>query len=187
MITSRQLSEYLSRHPILPALGYGGAILLLVLIAVVAMINVVQRHSRVLEAANLLARLEHRAPLSARGGFTASSTDPKGSPFLQGQTVTIASAALLQRVTAAISQAGGTVVSSEVEPGEGHAADGFVRISATCEVEAKALLGLLYDIEAGMPFLFIDQFLVQAPEAAKGNGRLRVVLAVSGMWPGGSP
>jgi general secretion pathway protein M len=185
MISSRQLFEYFSRYPSLPALGYGGVILLLVLIALVAVINVAQRHSRVVEAADLLARLEHRAPISARGGPRASSADPQGSPFLQGQTVTIASAALLQRVTAAITHAGGTVVSSEVQPNEGHAPDGFVRISTTCDIEPKALRGLLYDIEAGMPFLFIDQLLAQAPERANGNGRLRVVLAVSGMWPGG--
>jgi len=182
MITSRQLSEYLSRYPSLPALGYGGAILLLVLIAVVAVIDVVQRHSQVVSAADLLARLEHRAPAVGRGEFRASSADPQGSPFLQGQTVTIASAALLQRVTAAITKAGGTVVSSEVAPKEGHAADDFVRINATCDIEPKALQALLYDIEAGMPFLYIDQFLAQASEPTNGNGRLRVVLGVSGMW-----
>ena len=58
---------------------------------------------------------------------------------MAGQTVTIASAALLQRVTDAISRAGGNVVSSEVAPQDSHSADGFVRIIATCEIEQKAL------------------------------------------------
>src|SRR4029077_11210330 len=40
---------------------------------------------------------------------------PPGSPFLQGQTVTVASAALLQRVTGIITNAGGTVVSTEMQ------------------------------------------------------------------------
>ncbi|WP_368681210.1 GspMb/PilO family protein [Acinetobacter baumannii] len=44
---------------------------------------------------------------------------------------------------------------------------------------------LLYDIEAGMPFLFIDQLVVQAPSGAGGNGqggKMRVLIAGSGQW-----
>jgi general secretion pathway protein M len=45
---------------------------------------------------------------------------------------------------------------------------------------------LLYDIEAGMPFLFIDQLVVQAPGtfATSGEGKLRILLGVSGQWQG---
>jgi general secretion pathway protein M len=45
---------------------------------------------------------------------------------------------------------------------------------------------LLYDVEAGMPFLFVDQLVVQAPAsiAASGDGKLRILLAVSGQWRG---
>jgi general secretion pathway protein M len=45
---------------------------------------------------------------------------------------------------------------------------------------------LLYDLEAGMPFLFIDQLVVQAPQAGTGEegSRMRVLLAVSGQWQG---
>jgi general secretion pathway protein M len=103
---------------------------------------------------------------------------------LDGQTVTVASAALLQRVTGAISRAGGNVISSEVEPQDIHVTDGLVRITATCELEQKAVQQLLYDIEAGMPFLYVDQFLAQAPQPPSEGGRIRVVLEVSGSWPG---
>jgi len=100
--------------------------------------------------------------------------------------VTVAGAALLQRVTGAIERAGGNVVSSEIRPQDLHSTDRFVRITATCEVEQKALQGLLYGIEAGMPFLFVDQLLAQAQPEADG-GKIRVVLDVSGMWPGTKP
>jgi general secretion pathway protein M len=45
---------------------------------------------------------------------------------------------------------------------------------------------LLYDLEAGMPFLFIDQLVVQTPTAASGpgSGKLRILLTVSGQWRG---
>jgi hypothetical protein len=38
----------------------------------------------------------------------------------------------------------------------------------------------------GIPFLFVDQRVVQAPAslAASGDGRLRILLAVSGRWQG---
>ena len=37
-----------------------------------------------------------------------------------------------------------------------------------------------------MPFLFVDQLVVQAPQAGTGEdgGRMRVLLGVSGQWQG---
>jgi general secretion pathway protein M len=38
-----------------------------------------------------------------------------------------------------------------------------------------------------MPFLFVDQLVVQAPQASTGEesgGRMRVLLGVSGQWQG---
>ena len=48
----------------------------------------------------------------------------------------------------------------------------------------QLLQQLLHDLEAGMPFLFIEQLAVEiAPQSDKGE-RMRVRLAVSGLWPG---
>jgi general secretion pathway protein M len=63
-------------------------------------------------------------------------------------------------------------------------------VLASCEVEQAAMQRLLYDLEAGMPYLFIEQFVAQAPQAsqtpqAQGSGRMRVLLAVAGRWEGG--
>jgi general secretion pathway protein M len=66
------------------------------------------------------------------------------------------------------------------------AKDGFVAVTVSCEVEQPALQQLLYDLEAGMPFLFVDQLVAQGP-AAPGTtpqGKLRVVISVSGQWQG---
>ena len=45
---------------------------------------------------------------------------------------------------------------------------------------------MLYDLEAGMPFLFIDQLVVQGPQKSvvAGGGRMRILIAVSGQWKG---
>ena len=54
----------------------------------------------------------------------------------------------------------------------------------SCEIEQSALQQLLYDLEAGMPFLFIDQLMVQAPVVGVQESRTRVLLSVSGLWGG---
>jgi uncharacterized protein len=54
--------------------------------------------------------------------------------------------------------------------------------------EQPSLQKLLYDLEAGMPFLFVDQLDVQVSLTTamneSGSGRIRVVLGVSGQWQG---
>ena len=39
----------------------------------------------------------------------------------------------------------------------------MISLMASCEIEQPALQQLLYDLEAGMPFLFVDQLVAQAP------------------------
>ena len=62
--------------------------------------------------------------------------------------------------------------------------DGWIGLVVTCEIEPGSLQQLLYDLEAGMPFLFIDQLVVQSPVAAVEGGRMRILLSVSGLWGG---
>ena len=180
----RMFDRVLARYPSIPALAYGALLMALVLTSAWSMLNVIQRYRANLESAAVLARFERHSLSSTAQDGRLGSDEPQGSPFLQGATVTVASAALLQRVTSAISNAGGNVVSSEVEPQDSHSTDGLVRITATCEIEQGALQQLLYDIEAGMPFLFVDQFVTQAPSSSSEGGRMHVMLAVSGMWAG---
>src|SRR5581483_6544775 len=108
---------------------------------------------------------------------------PAGSPFLIGETVTVAGAALLQRVASAITRFGGSIQSSQVDV-QGQAKGNFVTLVVSCEIEQASLQKLLYDIEAGMPFLFVDQLVVQAPQSAATGSRMNLLLAVSGRWSG---
>jgi general secretion pathway protein M len=113
---------------------------------------------------------------------------PAGTPFLEGPTVTVAGATLLQRVAAAVGNVGGTIQSSQVDILGTQAKDGFVGLLVSCEMEQPALQKLLYDLEVGMPFLFVDQLDVQVPQTTAANeggvGKIRVVLGVSGQWQG---
>ena len=111
---------------------------------------------------------------------------PSGSAFLEGATVTIAGAALIQRVAGAVTKVGGSVLSTQLELKGTQSRAGFLSILASCEIEQVGLQQLLYDLEAGMPFLFIDQLVVQAASTPSSSetGRLRILLAVSGQWQG---
>lgn len=184
MTLSLLINRVVARFSGLPAVGYGAVVIALLATACLSIINLVEQHRAILEAEETVVRWEHRASSSSSENARFDGNEPTGSPFLEGQTETIASAALLQRVTGAITRAGGDVVSSEVEPHDTQANDGFLRVTATCELEQKALQPLLYDIEAGMPFLFVNQLVAQAPEVARDGGRMRVVLEVAGLWPG---
>lgn len=179
MTSSHTIDRYLARYPNVSAFIYVALVLACVLTILISLTDVVQQYRAVNASAEVLARLEAHSPLEPSLG---AASQPPGSPFLEGETITVASAALLQRATSAITRAGGNVVSSEVEPQGAQSKDGYVRALATCELEQAALQQLLYDIEAGMPFLFVDQLVVQGSTPASESGRIRVQIGISGLW-----
>lgn len=163
---------------------YCALVAALCLTILLSVAQILERYDAYRVSLERLARLEQRPhPATVAAGTVALA--PPGSPFLEGATVTVASAMLMQRVSSAITAVGGSVVSSEVEQGGAQSKDGYLKIIATCEIQQESLQRLLYDLEAGMPFLFLDQLAVQASTAPEQNGRLNVRLAVSGLWPGG--
>jgi general secretion pathway protein M len=182
MNANHPIHRYLKRYPSLATLIYVAFVMALALMTLLAVLDIGDRHRAVNASAQVLARLARQAPaLASESNWTADSVPP-GSPFLEGQTVTVASAALMQQITGAITAAGGRIVSSEVKPQGDRTGDAFIRVVANCELEEAALPHLLYGIEAGMPFLFIDQFVAEAP--ANQGERMHVLLGVSGLWLG---
>lgn len=136
-------------------------------------------------ARHLLARMELAGhPVSPSGSEGASAM--RGSPFLEGETVSLAEAALQQRVGSAVAAAGGNVLSSQIEPIGNDGKKEYLTLIASCEIDQQSLQALLYDLEAGMPFLFIDQLVLQSPQALGSQevGRLRLLISVSGRWQG---
>ncbi len=183
MSATHTIDRYLARFPSMAALGYLALVGVLLTVVWLAVSDISERYQAVDAAADVLAQLEGRR-VARPGEVTAQGTAPVGSPFLEGQTVTVAGAALLQRVADAITRSGGNVLSSQVELDGTQSKNGFVSLIASCELEQSNLQQLLYDLEAGMPFLFVDQLVVQAPAAVAETGRMRVLLAVSGQWQG---
>jgi general secretion pathway protein M len=143
---------------------------------------VIDERASVSAAATMLAELEGRSPPDRRDQFSALQGAPSGSPFLQGQTLNVAAASLLQRISGAVNRVNGNVLSSQIDLNEARSKQGWVGLVVSCEIEQSSLQPLLYDIEAGMPFLFIDQLVVQTPTIGTNSNRMRILLAISGQW-----
>jgi general secretion pathway protein M len=173
-----------STGPLLAAVGYVVAVIVLLALAWSGVSEIMERRAALAASADLLAQLEGRKSAAARSD-TARSQVPTGSPFLEGQTLTVAGAALLQRVADAVTKVGGNVVSSQVDVQGVQAKEGYVSVLASCELDHAALQRLLYDLEAGMPFLFVEQVVAQAPQTGSvESGRMRLLLSVAGRWGG---
>jgi general secretion pathway protein M len=184
MMTGK-LATVLTRFPAGATVLYAGTIVALGASIAFQLGDIAARRDAVASAADLLARLEGRNAGTSYA-LASGTANVAGSPFLEGTSVTVAGAALLQRVAGAVTKVGGNVLSSQVDVQGPQSKQGFVAVTASCEIDQPALQQLLYDPEAGMPFLFVDQLVVQAPAAGASNrdagARLRVLISVSAQW-----
>jgi general secretion pathway protein M len=187
MSTAHAITRSLSRSPLIAVVLYAVVIGGLLAVVGIAVSNILDHQRALVQTSDLLDQLQGRKP---RGSGTSQlAAEHPGTPFLEGPTVTVAGATLLQRVAAAVGNVGGTIQSSQVDVSGTQAKYGFVGLLISCEMEQPALQKLLYDLEVGMPFLFVDQLDVQVPQTTAANeggvGKIRVVLGVSGQWQGG--
>src|SRR6478609_7708355 len=175
----------ITTSPIPAAAIYAALVVVLLFTVVTGIVDVIDQRREVASSSAMLEQLEGRRPAAVRGS-SGDVTMPSGSAYLEGATVTVAGATLLQRVAGAVVKFGGNVLSTQLDLQGTASRTGFISMIASCEVDQLQLQQLLYDLEAGMPFLFVDQLVVQTPLTASGsgNGKLRVLLAVSGQWRG---
>jgi general secretion pathway protein M len=178
-------AKLVTSSPLLATVTYVGLIVVLLFTVVTSISDLVDQRSDVAASANMLEQLEgHRT--DAKRNVPGEAGMPSGSAYLEGATVTIAGASLLQRVASSVSKFGGNVLSTQLDVQSPSSKPGFLSMIASCEIEQPQLQQLLYDLEAGMPFLFVDQLVIQTPTTASGSqpGKLRVLLGVSGQWRG---
>jgi general secretion pathway protein M len=182
LLTARKT---VASSPILAAAIYAGTFVLLLFAVVSTIADVIGQYGDLSASTSMLEQLDGRRPRAGRGGV-GDQAMPSGSAYLEGATVTVAGAAMLQRVAGAVVKFGGNVLSTQLDVQGTPNKAGYLSMIASCEIEQAQLQQVLYDLEAGMPFLFVDQLVVQAPAsfAASGDGKLRILLAVSGQWRG---
>src|SRR5215813_4945044 len=193
MTTTDLIKHHLTRSPLIAVMVYLGLMTALATATWGALADVLERRAEVTAARDTLAQMERRKPAPVQGPNNAPNNAPDngaivppGSAFLEGPTVTVAGATLLQRIAVAVTKVGGSILSSQVELQGPQSKAGFIGVIASCELDQPALQQLLYDLEAGMPFLFVEQLAVQTAVAVSGTreGRLRVELTVYGQRQG---
>ena len=180
-----KISQFTNRDSMLKTAsvaGYAAVLMIAIVLTWTAASAVSDARASVSAAETMLAELEGRTAHDRRDQVSPLQGAPAGSPFLQGETLNVAAASLLQRVGAAVHRVNGSVLSSQVDLNDARAKQGWVGLVVSCEVEQASLQPLLYDIESGMPFLFIDQLVAQTPTPGTNSTRMKIVLAVSGQW-----
>jgi len=182
-MSTHPIDRHLARCPRCATFIYGAAVFAMLVTSAFALVEIVRQYQALGAAAETLATFERRKENVASDSVPIAQ--PAGSPFLKGPTVTVASAALLQQLTNALARAGGSVISSEVDNQFAQSKDGFVRIRATGNIEQNGLQQLLYDLESGMPFVFVDQLSARMEVEGKRDGLMRVSLGVTALWSAG--
>jgi general secretion pathway protein M len=172
------------RKPLLAALAYLVALIGLLSAAGGIAAGLYADSGSVAELRERLAQLDAR--MKSMAPPASEDVAESGSPLIEGATITQAGATLQQRVERAVARAGGSILSSQVNL-EGEAAKtGVVSLVADVEIAQPAVQGFLYDLEGGMPYLFVDTLSVQSPQASGGQEtpRMHVSVGVSGQWEG---
>ena len=190
MMSAKHIETYLARVPFGALIAYVVVSIAFITVTAMQLADIAERWNAVAAAADILGRLEGRSPSRPRSADPTDISVVSGSPFVEGATVTVAGAALLQRLAGAVTRVRASILSTQVDLQGPLSKQGFVAATVSCELEQPALQQLLYDLEAGMPFLSVDQLAVQAPAVAAsasngtGPGKLRVLISVSGQWQG---
>ena len=134
-----------------------------------------------------LERLEARVRQNA--GRPIAAAPP--AAFIEAPTQGLASAALQAHLAQlAETQHAGLVLSGE-ETAKREDAPDTIRLQATLDMNTKALRALLYQLESGTPYVFVDALAVQPASVAAGRAAedplLRATLSVRAVWRKGTP
>jgi len=132
----------------------------------------------------LVERLE--AGLRARAEARARS---KGSApaaaFLNASTQGLAVADLQAYLSALAAAQHAILLSSDLEPARRDDAPDALRLKATLDTSLRPLQALLYRLETGTPYVFVDALKVElsaAVQRAEQDPALRVILGVRAIW-----
>ena len=139
------------------------------------------------ERRELLSRLQTK--MRADAGRSNVAAPP--AAFLDAPTQGIASAKLQAYLAqlAELQHAG--LVSSGGEAAKRDEAPDTIRLQATLDMNLMGLRGMLYQLESGTPYVFVDALTVQPASATAGRAiedpQLRATLSLRAFWRRGTP
>lgn len=139
-------------------------------------------------------RNERREMLSRlEGRLKTAGSRPTAAPpaaFLDASTPGLASAQLQSYVGQLAGNQNASLVSSGAETVKRDDAPDTVRVQATLDMNLQSLRALLYELESGTPYVFVDALTVQPVNAAAGQSvedpQLRATLSLRALWRRGA-
>jgi general secretion pathway protein M len=139
------------------------------------------------ERRELLSRLESR--MRADAGRPIVAAPP--TAFLSAPTQGIASAQLQAYLAQLADLQHAGLMSSGGEAAKRDEAPDTIRLQATLDINMKALRGMLYQLETGTPYVFVDALTVLPASATAGRAiedpPLRATLSLRAFWRRGTP
>jgi general secretion pathway protein M len=138
---------------------------------------------------------ERAARMAAQGvagprGDALPDDIPRNAAYLTGDRLSVASAELQKRATNAVTSAGGSVVSAQIERQEPKDFVTGVEVTVDCDINQPGLQRLLHELESSSPFLFVESLTIKARNDARENEfdpRLRVSVRLSANWRNAEP
>ena len=139
------------------------------------------------ERRETVARLEARAHPD---GPSRTITTAPASAFLNASTQGLAGAQLQAYLTQTADAQQAAIISSGLEPTKREDTPDTIRLQATFEIGLVALQAILYRLESGTPYVFVESLAIQPAGAAGGrppeDPLLRATLSVRAFWRRGS-
>ena len=137
------------------------------------------------ERREMLSRLEARLQAKASRPTTAPP-----AAFLDASTPALASAQLQSYLGQLAGNQNASLVSSGGEAAKRDDAPDTVRVQATLDMNLESLRAVLYQLESGTPYVFVDAMAVQPVNATAGHAvedpLLRTTLSLRALWRRGA-
>ena len=142
------------------------------------------------ELRETLSQLTARAR-SAADARARTTTAAPAAAYLDAGTTGLAAAQLQAYLSQVAAAQQAIVISYGVEPARREDSPDAIRVQATLEVNQKSVQGLLYQLESGTPYVFVDSLAVQTPSTTDQRGaqedpKLRLTLNLRALWRRGS-
>lgn len=165
------------------ALGALGALLLGCALAVG--VSAVERSvalQGLAEHKELLARLQVQAERRLENhGPLVAGTAPAAA-FIDAPTAGLAGAQLQTYIEKLAAEQDATLLSSGIESMDREDAPDAIRLQATLELNLKSLQAMLYRLESGTPYVFVETFAVQPSEGGGDDPSLHFTIGIRAMW-----
>jgi len=133
----------------------------------------------------LLSQLEARAANRNNARLKSGAVAPAAA-FLAAPTQGLAGAQLQAYLQSVANTNHAVLISSGVEPAKHEDQPDSIRVQATLDANLQSLQALLYQLESGTPYVFVDSLNIQIPgvnaQHAIEDPLLRVTLGLRAVW-----